>query len=451
MASTSDMLKQSKRGFQRMLVNSIISRGLDITSRDQIINPEEILSLKDYGNSSLERSYYEEDLAALRNYQKQQEAAYLDWYNSAEQQVIRQREAGLNPDLVGIDGELGTQTESSVSSPFENSMTDEQIRAQKVQNAMSILSGIGSVIGGISSVAGLVNSFAQVGLVKSQTKQTELTNANLFQQLVHKDVAGRVANAVSAATSAGKSFSIEDFFADANNFAGVFDAYAPMDTPQYRSLYDTTLKQTQSLLGSAFDVNKGVAGSQTEFSKLVANPYYSDDVVLQVGMLEPVMAAFEKQSLVQAQFRTFADEMRIKYGEGIDIEGAIQAANAGFGSAAAESSYLEDYFKNMDGEDIAKFDSLMKESQSILDNIEASIKDNLFQIWKQNPSSQRGLSASYMLLGQAPMSIKDWLQMFITAPRGSNSVSVGSGSLNNGISSADEWMEDFKENGSWVD
>lgn len=411
-----EALDASIRAGQVSRINSIISQDLNITSRDDIINPELILNAERYANDALGRKYYESDLAALRNYKNQQEAAYLDWYNSPEQQAARQREAGLNPDLVGLEGESGVQTESSTSSPLDNVMSDEQIKAQEIQNSLNVLNGIGSVIGSISSVAGLVNSFAQVGLVKSQTNQTELTNANLFQQLVHKDVAGRVANAVSAATSAGKSFSIDDFFADANNFAGVFDAYAPMDTSQYRSLYDTTLKQTQSLLGSAFDVNKGTAGSQTEFSKLVANPYYSDDVVLQVAMLEPVMSAFEKQSLVQAQFRTFSDEMRIKYGEGIDVEAAIQAANAGFGSSASESSYLEEYFKNMDGEDIAKFDSLIKESQSILDNIEASVKDNLFQIWKKNPNSQRGLSASYMLLGQTPLSLKDWLRISLFAP-----------------------------------
>lgn len=436
---------------ERKRIQDIMSAPLDITSRDQIINPESIINPQMYGNSSHGRASYESDLSALRNYQKQQEAAYLDWYNSPEQVAQRDRDAGLNPNLVGLEGAAtGVQTDSSSGSPLQNVMSDEQIRAQKIQNISSILSGVSSLIGTISSVGGLVNSFAQIGLTRTQTQQSELTNANLFQQLVHKDVAGRVANAMSSAMSAGKVFSIDDFFGNADNFSGIFESYAPADNAQYRSLYDSTLKQTQSLLGQAFTVNKDTASNQSDFARLVSNPYYSDDIVLQVGMLEPVMQGMENLRLAQQEFETFANEMRLKYSQGIDVQSAIDASNAQFVANATQANYNEDYYSHLDGEEQARYDALIKKSQSILDNIEASVRDNLFQIWDKNKSSQRGLSAAYMLLGQTPMSLKDWIRMSITAPRDVKPV-TGSGSLNNGISDADEWMEDFKNNGSWVD
>lgn len=422
-----------------------------ITDRSDIINPSDYIDISQYTNDAYGRSLYQSDLLAAQTLAKQQEAAYLDWFNSPEQVAQRERDAGLNPNLVGLEGAAaGVQTDPSSGSPLENVMSDEQIRAQKIQNISSILSGVSSLIGTISSVGGLVNSFAQIGLTKSQTQQSELTNANLFQQLVHKDVSGRVANAMSSAMSLGKVFSMDDFFGNADNFSGIFESYAPADNPQYRSLYDSTLKQTQSLLGQAFTLNKDTASNQSDFARLVSNPYYSDDIVLQVGMLEPVMQGIENFRLVQQEFDTFANEMRLKYSQGIDIQSAIDASNAQFEANAVQANYNEDYYSQLDGEEQARYDALIKKSQSILDNIEASVRDNLFQIWDKNKSTQRGLSAAYMLLGQTPMSLKEWIAMSITAPRDVNP-STGSGSLKNGITDVDKWMDDFKENGSWVD
>lgn len=416
-----------------------------ITDRSQIINPTQFVDISQYTNDAEGRAAYQSDLLAAQTLAKQQEAAFLDWYNSPDQMALRERDAGLNPNLVGLDGvSSGSQTDPPSGSPLDGVMSDEQIRAQRIQNFTSILSGFSSLIGSISSVGGLVNSFAQIGLVRSQTQQTELSNANLFQQLVHKDVAGRVANAMSSAVSAGQSFDLDGFFSNVDNFSGIFESYAPIDSPQYRSLYDSTLKQTQSLLGQALSVNKDTASNQSDFAKLVSNPYYSDDIVLQVAMLEPVMQGIEDLRLSQQEFETFANGLRLKYAEGVDVDAAVDFFNA-------ENLYQSEYFDSLDGDEQARYDTLIKKSQSILDNIEASIRNNLFEIWNKNKSSQRGLSAAYMLMGQTPLTLKDYVTMFFTAPRETKPFKPGSGSLRNGITDADLWMEDFKNHGSWVD
>ena len=104
----------------------------NITDRSQIINPEEILSRFKFGTSDAEVARYNKALQALRNIQAQQEAAFEEWYNSTAQQAIRDRQAGLNTDILGISGQ---STASGVSqqtvSPYDGIATAETRRYEQ--------------------------------------------------------------------------------------------------------------------------------------------------------------------------------------------------------------------------------------------------------------------------------------------------------------------------------
>lgn len=93
---------------------------------------------------------------------------YENFYNSPEQQASRMRQAGLNPDLQGVDN-----TPSASATPNTPQMPAAQSRLEQAGAAVSMIASVGnitaSMMQGVSSIAtqGIQRLGSEVGLITS--------------------------------------------------------------------------------------------------------------------------------------------------------------------------------------------------------------------------------------------------------------------------------------------
>lgn len=434
----------NRRGFSRntdrsysdkvydAIYNSAVT---DITSREQIINPYEILDTSQYVYSNRGHSLYDEDLNALIAIQKQQQAAYDEWYDSASQQILRERQAGLNPDLIGnVDsGESASTEPLAGSSPMDPVPNDVDI-------ANSVLSSVSSLIHSSAQIAALPTSFAQARLAGSQSKLVdsqlsgqELNNLKSFEGLVYSAAAGRFADAASSAADAGTPFDVDAFFApDSNSFDGIFEAYAPVDDSRYRAAYTTALKNVQKIKGEGYKLSGDAVSQQTTFAEALSNPYFDSDLLSQIALMEPVMKFQEDVRILNLQYQENLYKIKNKAITEVG-DTAIDAFLKREKASAAESKYKIDYFANFKGDDAALYDMYQKKFTALRTRAIGDVYNNYWSIWKKDPLSTKGLGASYFITNGEHMKWFEYLGMFGL----SNSGSRGSGSNNSGSTNND--------------
>lgn len=384
---------------------------LNITDRSQIINPDAIIARKRYDNTNAGRTQLEKDLNALRTYAAQQEAAYLEYFNSPEQQNLRDRAAGLNPDIVGLSGSQGIQSSGASSSPLESSMSDEQLRAQRIQNASSAISGITSIIGAISGVAqlpalfkGMKQTDANIGLINAETDQINLSTLANFESLSSNEIISRLADAASSAISSGQSLDIAGWFADDNNFSNIFESYAPQDNSAYRNSFANIRKRMQSSLGKAYEQGKITADNQRNFSGIVADPRYSADQLVQIANLRPYMAAQAKMELARMELQVTLDSWNKRYQDALSVDNAVAAANE-------KNEYDAEFWSNLDGERVAAFQKYQQACEQISLQLDSKINQNLLDIYTQNPDSDKGFAAAYLFKSGSSASLSDYFYL----------------------------------------
>lgn len=378
-----------------------------ITDRSQIINPTDYVDISQYTNDAAGRSLYESDLSAAQNLAKQQEAAYLDWFNSSAQQVERDLEAGLNPALNGLNSTSGTQTDSPSGSPLDNVMSDEQIRAQKIQNAMSVMSGITSLVGTIANVAQLPSVFkqmkltdAQIGLVQEQADAVKLGNFANFESLVSNEIASRLSDAAASAIQSGKSLNIAEWFGNDENFVNL-DSYAPSNSFMYQDSLSNVRKRMQKSLGAAYKDGAITAENQKSWSSLVADPRYSADQLVQIGAMRPLMAANAKMELARLQLEETMNSWNQKYYTAKD---ALAAANA----ENAKNKYDNEYWTKLDGERVAAFEEYVRTCQEVSQTLDMKINSNWLEVYTQHSDNDKGLGIAYLFKSGASASLSDY-------------------------------------------
>lgn len=113
-----------------------------------IIDPYKLVDITDYPNTAKGRRQYEHDLAQAKHQSEMSKLHYETEFNSEQSKVDRMRDAGLNPDLLGIDGASTVETESAgaISPDMSGIPTLGQQIATIAEIGMSVLStAIGSV------------------------------------------------------------------------------------------------------------------------------------------------------------------------------------------------------------------------------------------------------------------------------------------------------------------
>ena len=394
-----------------------------ITSRDDIINPYELLQKDYYKNSVLGQRAYEQDLNMLLAIQAQQQASYDEFYNSEEQQALRQREAGLNPDLLGVESQAAPQTGAITDSPVDGLPTSGQ-------TAMDVVGSVASIIGSMASLAALPSSIgasmasaaaskAAKVLTDSQIVGQNLSNILAFEGASFSGISNMVADAATVAAQAGQAFDFDRYLSE-TDFTDVFSTYAPegasIESGSYAAAFRRAKSQVQKHRAAAYKQGKEAQFAQTDFAKELTNPYSNPDILLQIAALEPIGQAMEQIDSLTKQFELAKLAIKQTYLNGIDGDLAAQEFNQRLNVSIAKGKYDVNYFEKFKGDEIAALDYAIKRSQSIISGAASAIKENYLSIWKDKSRNHlERMAAQYMLMDNVSKQWADWLVAYNAA------------------------------------
>lgn len=392
MSQLDDDLKGTKRSGRSSVLsfNEQMSQEIgSVTSRDQIIDPYALVNPANYRKTRAGQAQFNADLQQAQLYAERQEAAYQEWYNSPEQQAIRDREAGLNPNLVGLSGSEATDTEMNSNSPIAGQQTNGQVAMDSINTAMSVIQTAASVA---TFAAGLPNIGKQGELLTAQVDAQQLANVSAFEQTAHSAIASKFATFHAAATAAGETVDIAKYFADDNNFADILPSYAPSDNPMYKHALDRVRNGSQSILADAYSTNADVAGNQQSFAKLLANPYSNPNTVVMSALLEPLMSAVFEMESAEASYRSSAADFKSE-------------AMSGISATESGEVWL----------DTQKQELQSKKYQNIIDACKSQVFENLKKTYLKDPNSPAGYTAGMLILGHYQSSLEGLLINYISS------------------------------------
>lgn len=395
-----------------------------VTSRDDIINPYELVNINDFKRNARGQALYQHYLAMAQEYANRQQASYDEWYNSEQQQVARQDDAGLNPDLLGIEPATAPETESVGAVPGANLPTSGQIAFDAVGSVASLVATVGSLaalpssIGANVAAAGVAKK--QAGLIGAQQVGQELANLDAFEGKVYGALSANLADATASAVKSGQKFDFSSWLNNPESHAGVFESYAPsgvtVDDPRYGSAFNRAIRNIEKIKGPAFAINSSAASGQTEFARALADPYFDNDLLTQIAYLEPVSQAMAKIDILSRQFEIAKLNLQQTYVQGLDGELASQDFNTRLKASIAKAGFDTDYYDGFDGDEVAALDLALKKSDSIIRGTEAMIKAHFREIWHDTskPFAARA-GAMYQLMGGTPSNWKTWLVSYAAA------------------------------------
>lgn len=318
-----------------------------ITSRDQIINPDELINTSMYANNVQGRALMDNDLQRARTYAEQQEAAYQEWYDSPEQQAIRQRAAGQNPNLMEYSGGESSDITPQNVSPMAGLPTNGEI-------AVNAVSGITSIFSSISSLAALPASIgaawaaadaskAAAGLSRAQKEATEVATLGAVEKYWFGAISDNLSDAYSAAVTSGESFDFDKWISEESNFAGIFESGVPdgvtVEHPRYGAAWQRVKKNIQRAKAGAYSTTSANLQSEDTIGQLLANPYRDNDVLLAAAFYEPLMKRRAETEKILADYEYTLANLR-------SPEKAAAAENA-------EYDYKTNYFQNVASEEDA--------------------------------------------------------------------------------------------------
>lgn len=217
-------------------------------------NPYDIIDQSMYKNTARGKMAYQEDLAKLLYLAQINQENRMNEYNSPTEQVKRMREAGINPDLAGVDNVPATNVAGYQGNPMDGTKTT-------LESAIDIFGLITSV----SSMAmSIVTGFSSVS----------------------KDNISKFASALSAGDSLFGLFDKAVLSDDGNNpvfFGDYLPSLSPSQRRQLKRSYNSYVSSTKG----ATSVNKALAEqarSRGEFNKESLNPFNSssEDVIAEV-------------------------------------------------------------------------------------------------------------------------------------------------------------------------
>lgn len=429
-ATPSTALQKSRNIDRRDAALSILDSGVgSVTSRDQIINPMELLSPSMYKNTRAGRAQYESDLEMLKNFQSQQEAAYQEWYDSPEQAALRERAAGLNPDLIGLEN-AGESAEAGASEevPGQNLPTNGQIAFNAVQSISSILQTAGSL-------AGLATTFKQLPLMEAQTIGQQLnndliksqinsniqSNLNTFNDSVSKAISERFATWQSLA---GVGADVAGWFADDSNFDDLTSIYAPDDNPRYAASLSSLRKGYQANIAAATKLNKELTVDNIGLATNLAQPYYSDDVKLMTNQLSPVMDAIFQLEDSTRVFQKKVIEAKSQYVDNIDPEKAATSFNQ-----------------------VQEYNAMLAKHKSIIEGAKSLIYDNLRSEYQFNPKSVYGFATGLNIIGQMPSQWEQFLLQYGASLISRTQQFAPDPAVEQGVQTAEDYIKSMQESG----
>lgn len=381
----------------------------NITDRSQIINPTSWLEQFGIDTSYDDgQALYDRYFSMLQDLQKQQEASFEEFYNSPEQQVIRDKTAGLNPDILGVSGSQSSSPDLSSVNPMDAMREREALRLQEDANRTARLSSVVNLVSSIANVAALP---AQISSLISGKKLTDLqsgsqTLANLssFEDLVSNEISSRLSDAIDSGIESGKGLDIAEWFGNDENFKNILDIYRPDAGLMYDRSFANVRKRMQKNLAKAYENGKVTADNRYSFASLLADPRVSSDVLIQAAQIQPYMHAKLELEKAAIMYQTKLAEWQTKYQDALSVEDAVAAVNN-------KNEYDAEYYKNMDAEKMVLWKAYQEEAASIAARMHSAIDKNLYDIYSKYSDNEIGFAAAYVISGGAS---KSWYE-FLTS------------------------------------
>ena len=416
-----------------------------VTSRDQIIDPYAYVNSADYGTSTSEQIRYKEDLARYQRYAEMQEASYQEWYNSTEQQVLRERQAGRNPDLTDVIGSEASDTAPAEVSPMDGAQTP----LQEISSVVGSFSSLISMVSGVASLpATIASSFASANaanasasFIGSQTLAQDIANEMAIEKGVFNHVSGLFANALSL----DNSVNINDWLSNPDNLSGVYELFASSENPRYRAAFQRGISNVLKVRSAANKISADTISSQSSLARLLADPYTDENLVLQVAYMEPLMDSLRQLEALDRDYQIFLTQTKDSYLRSLDPVAAAEYSNAHY-------KYQTEYFNNLDGSEVAATEIRLKVAESIIKECESNIYSNYNEIYDFSPDTYLGMRAGSIIMGATPMDFTEWLKVraFTRNPYASPKQPTVGRSPYNSLS-ADEWLHKSMEEGWLID
>lgn len=402
-----------------------------VTDRSQIINPYSI-DPNAFGFSRSGKARYQQLLNQAIAYAEQQEAAYKEWYESPEQQAIRERQAGLNPDIIGLDDAEAGSVSYDQPSPIDGIRSNEQVFFDSV-------SSFSQMIGSLSSVANLATAFTSLPGI-TQSNENLKTEGDLLlakkdsQDLINESfgisniaslslgISNDIANLFGAAKLQDPDLDIDSWFADDSNFSSLDAVYG--HNPRYQSVLAQSRKALLDYQKSATEDLASQAHSNFDFGKVLNNPLYSPDQKLMAAQLGPFMQLMVAQEEMSMEFQKALDEWMIARQSYLNPQSDAARINA-------INDYESEYYNELDprmtagsenmtnAENIIYLDSVDSAFRGKVENLvnrvlhnakslEYQINKNYAAQYRSDPNGYNGWRAAYLFSTNGGASWSDY-------------------------------------------
>lgn len=147
-----------------------------------LINPYDYIDQSNYSLSERGQAAYAEDLAKLQYLADLRQQEFQNEYNSPAHQAQLMREAGLNPDLLGLSGV--SDSAGVAPTPMAGGLPERKThRTQNIENATTIMSVISSTF---SVASGLINGALGMFSGLQGLKASELGNIDMTLSLAER-------------------------------------------------------------------------------------------------------------------------------------------------------------------------------------------------------------------------------------------------------------------------
>lgn len=397
-----------------------------ITSRDQIIDPYALVDLSNYRNTKKGQALYNADLQRAQRYAEMQEAAYQEWFNSEAQQASRQREAGVNPSLNGLESSTAADITASETSPLAGIGTTEETigtvvgavatTVGTIVSAVATLGALPATIG--SALATAAAASEQAGLFGAQKDSLQVQTISEFEKLVKGGLGSKLANARQSALEKGVDFSFDDWIK--GDHSDVFGAYAPdgidISHPRYGFAFKNALQNFREYQTTANKINTDAAESDLDWAKVNSDPYLSSDERYMVAMFKPLSDYMREADKIVAETKSALAKYDLEKISGLDGQLAAQAINADLRAQMSEAGYNKDYYDKISGEKMAIYQQMQARANALIVDINAQIKSHFRDIWNNSKLTiAERMGALFMLMDDVPKTATSWMTGYLAS------------------------------------
>lgn len=257
---------------------------IDSAPKDSDFNPYDYIDQSYYKNNARGRMAYQEDLAKLLYMAQINQEERMNEYNSPAEQAKRMREAGLNPDLLGVSGEPAANVAGYNGNPLDGTQTTMQ--------------SVGDVVGLISSVTSIVSQLA------TGVSGISLNNVE------------RLGSSISAASSLFDLFDKSTLSDD----GGSHNIFLSGLLPNLSHKQMSAIKKARSIYSSSTrgrtSMNKSLNErfeSQGDFNRLSLDPKYSESVDQYTKAWTPLIEAMSDYAVKELKGKSARSDYDAEY------------------------------------------------------------------------------------------------------------------------------------------